>query len=102
MGYGYFGTFTVIFLTHPGVVIPTVSSVIGKATSFVPPQFSSLVPSGGIPITITALWQVFCAWVLSLPGQRSEGFGWTMVIIYWVFLFLYLYVGGSVRLSSGI
>ncbi len=102
MGYGYTETFLVIFLTHPGVIIPTISAIIGKFTSFVPPPFSDIVPKTGIPLIISGLWQVFWVWVLSLPGEKSSAFGWTMYVIYLVFVLLYTYIVGPFRFTLGV
>lgn len=104
MGYGYAETFLVIFLTHPGVIIPTAGSALNKATSFVPADFQDMVPKGGagFPPIISGLWQVFWAWVLSLPGEKSPALGWTMYTIYLVFLFVYMYLFGRMRFTQGI
>jgi len=102
MGYGYAETFLIIFLTHPGVIIPTISAVIGKATSFIPPDLAGFIPSSGAPTTMSALWQVFWVWVLSKPGEKSAGFAWTMYAIYLVFVLLYMYVAGPLRFGIGV
>ncbi len=108
MGYGYAETFLIVFLTHPGVIIPPTSSVIGKATSMIPPgvipaEVMDVIPSGGFPPTISGLWQVLWVWILSLPGEKSAGFAWTMYVIYWIFIFLYIYFGGiGLRLTAGV
>ncbi len=102
MGYGYAETFLIVFLTHPGVVLPTTSTAIGKATSFLPPDVAAAVPSGGFPPIITGLWQVFWTWVLSLPGEKSAGFAWTMYALYLVFLLLYMYFFLRIRMSAGV
>jgi hypothetical protein len=103
MGYGYAETFLIIFLTHPGVIIPTTSSAIGKFTSQIPQEFAELVPSGGVfSPPVSALWQVFWAWVLSLPGEKSAGLGWTMYTIYLIFLLGYMYLFGRMRFTQGI
>ncbi len=104
MGYGYAETFLVIFLTHPGVIIPTASSVTGKLTSYLPGDLADAVPksSVGFPPIVSALWQVFWAWTLSLPGEKGPAFGWTMYTIYLVFLLVYMYFVGRIRISRGI
>ena len=102
MGYGYTETFLIIFLTHPGVIIPTISAVIGKFTSVIPPPFGDIIPKSGLPTTMSGLWQVFWVWVLSKPGERSAGFGWTMYVIYLVFVLLYMYTAGPIRMTVGV
>ena len=98
MGYGYAETFLVIFLTHPGVILPTTTSV----ASLLPPSVGAAIPTQGTPIAASALWQVMWAWILSLPGERSAAFGWTMYALYLVFLALYAYLGARMRLTKGI
>jgi hypothetical protein len=83
MGYGYVETFLIVFLTHPGVVIPE---------SFMT----------GFPPIMTGLWQVLWYWILGLPGERSAGLAWTMYVIYLIFLGLYAYFFLSIRLQKGI
>lgn len=78
MGYGYAETFLIVFLTHPGVIIPM--SVTG---------------------TLGGLWQTLLVWILSLPGERSAGFAWTMYTLYLIFLFVYMYLFLGMRLRSG-
>jgi hypothetical protein len=109
MGYGYAETFLVVFLTHPGVIIPTISSVGSKLTSFIPPDAAGVVPpeltslvEGGIPAPISGLWQVLWVWILSLPGERSAAFGWTMYALYIMFLLAYMYFAMPLRISQGI
>jgi hypothetical protein len=104
MGYGYAETFLVIFLTSPGVIIPTTGSFMGKLTSVLPPAFADLVSSGSdiIPAPLSAAWQIFWVWVLSLPGEKSVAFGWTMYIIYLFFLFAYMYTIGRMRIAWGV
>lgn len=104
MGFGYAGTFLIIFLTHPGVVIPSVSSITSKIPmDLVPPQYEAMIPKEGFPPVLSGLWQVLCAWVLTLPGGRSVAVAWTMFILYSFFLFLYIYFGGlGVRLTAGV
>jgi len=46
--------------------------------------------------------QMFWVWVLSLPGERSAGLGWTMFAIYLIFLALYLYYGMGMRIAKGV
>ena len=103
MGYGYAETFLIIFLTHPGVIIPTASSATAKLTSYLPGEVADVVPTGGgFSPPVSALWQVFWAWVLSLPGERGPAFGWTMYTLYLVFLFVYMYFFGRLRFSQNI
>ena len=84
MGYGYAGTFLVVFLTHPGVIsIGTLKDVIPSSP------------------TTDALWQVLMAWILDLPAQKSDAFGWTMYVIYIVFLFVYMYYFLRQRMLQG-
>jgi formate-dependent nitrite reductase membrane component NrfD len=45
---------------------------------------------------------VLWVWILSLPGERSEEFGWTMFALYMVFLVLYMYFVLRIRISKGI
>jgi hypothetical protein len=104
MGYGYGGTALVVFLTHPGVVIPTVSSVTGVVTNLLPPGVipDEIIPKGFPPI-LSGLWQVFWAWALGAAGNGSEGLAWTMFVLYCVFLFLYVWFQVlSMRMSWGI
>jgi hypothetical protein len=104
MGYGYAETFLIIFLTHPGVIIPTAGSALNKVTSYVPADFQELVPKGNVGFSpiMSGLWQVFWAWVLNLPGEKSAALGWTMYSIYLFFLFLYMYLFGRMRMTQGI
>jgi hypothetical protein len=110
MGYGYAETFLIVFLTHPGVIIPTVGSAINKAMSYVPEDVSSNIPpeatdmikSIGVPPAISGLWQVLWVWILSLPGEKSPAFGWTMYALYLVFLLIYMYFFLRIRMSQGI
>jgi hypothetical protein len=104
MGYGYAETFLVIFLTHPGVIIPTAGSAMSKLTSFVPGDLQDVIPKGnvGFPPIITALWQVMWAWILSLPGEKSAAVGWTMYTLYLFFLLAYMYFFVGLRMSSGV
>ena len=62
---------------------------------------SELAAFANIPPQLNALWQVFWVWVLSLPGTRSPGFGWTMYAIYIVFLMVYAYMFVSLRFNKG-
>jgi hypothetical protein len=91
MGYGYAETFLVIFLTHPGVI------------AFAGPKMLSAAmgPAQESPIALSAFWQVMLSWILSLPGERSAAFGWTMYAIYLVFLGVYVYLFGRTRLMQG-
>jgi hypothetical protein len=101
MGYGYAETFLIIFLTHPGVIIPTSSSMIAEAAGSIPPEFADLVPTGGFPPIMSGLWQVLWVWILGLPGAKSAGFGWTMYAIYLVFLLFYMYWLLKARIAGG-
>lgn len=98
MGFGYAGTFLIIFLTHPGVIIPTMSS----ATSLLPPEAASAVPPGGFPPILSGLWQVFWAWLLNFIGSKNNAVAWTMYILYLVFLAIYMYVFLGTRIQKGI
>lgn len=98
MGFGYAGTFLVVFLTHPGVVLPTMGSV----TSLLPPDASNIVPQGGFPPVMSGLWQVFCAWVLGAAGDGSAGLAWTMYILYVIFVFVYMYFFLRLRMEKGV
>ena len=107
MGYGYAGTFLIVFLTHPGVIIPGIGSTIGKVTSFIPPgvvpdEVMDIIPTGGFPPLLSGLWQVLWVWILGLPAEKSDAFGWTMFGIYCFFLFIYLWAFGSMRLTLGV
>ena len=101
MGYGYAETFLIVFLTHPGVIIPTLSSVMGRASSFIPAQAMDVIPAAGIPPIISGLWQTMWVWILSIPGERSSVFGWTMYVIYLLFLMVYMYFILRLRISGG-
>jgi hypothetical protein len=46
--------------------------------------------------------QMFWVWVLSLPGERSPGVGWTMFILYIIFLCVYIYYGMGMRIAKGV
>jgi hypothetical protein len=102
MGYGYAETFLVVFLTHPGVILPSTSSAIGKVTSMLPPDVAGAIPSGGFPPVLSALWQVMWAWILSLPGEGKPAFAWTMYALYLIFLFIYMYFFLRLRMSAGV
>ena len=110
MGYGYAETFLIVFLTHPGVIIPTLTSVGNKAVSYVPPDLAESIPSGivrylttfGFPAWISGLWQVLWVWILSLPGEKGPALGWTMYVFYLLFLALYAYLPGRWRISLGV
>jgi len=106
MGYGYAETFLIIFLTHPGVIIPASSSMIGKATSMIPvgavgPEVMDLIPSSGFPPILSGLWQCLWVWILGLPGEKSAGFGWTMYALYLVFLLFYMWWLLRARITGG-
>jgi hypothetical protein len=96
MGYGYTETFLIVFMTHPNVIIPSMASV----ESMMPTP--GLLPVGGLPPIVSSLLQMFWVWVLSLPGERSAGLGWTMFAIYLIFLALYLYYGMGMRIATGV
>lgn len=98
MGFGYAGTFLVIFLTHPGVVLPTMGSV----TSILPPEAAGSIPPGGFPPVMSGIWQVLCAWALGAAGNGSAALAWTMYILYVIFVFAYMYFFVRVRLEKGI
>lgn len=104
MGYGYAETFLVVFLTSPGVIIPTAASFMGKITAVLPPAFADLLSSIGdiIPGPMSALWQVLWVWILSLPGEQGPAFGWTMYALYIVFLLAYMYTIGRMRIAWGV
>lgn len=102
MGYGYAETFLIVFLTHPGVIIPTTGTALAKVASAIPPEFASMVPSGGFPPWISGLWQVMWVWILSLPGERGPAFGWTMYAIYLFFLVVYIYAFLGTRMTLGV
>lgn len=98
MGFGYAGTFLIIFLTHPGVILPT----MGSAKKLLPPGTGSVVPKEGFPPLFSALWQVFWAWLLNLVGSKNNAIAWTMYIVYVVFLFLYMYFFVGARIEKGV
>jgi hypothetical protein len=98
MGFGYAGTFLIIFLTHPGVIIPTMTS----ATSLLPPEAVEFAPKEGFPPVLSGLWQTLWAWILTVGGSRSDALAWTLYILYLIFLFLYMYYILPSRLSKGI
>jgi len=104
MGFGYAGTSLVIFLTHPGVIIPTISSITSAVPlDLLPPQYGELIPKEGFPPPLSALWQVMWTWILTAGEKTSEGGSWTLFILYCVFLFLYMYFGAlGMRLAAGI
>jgi hypothetical protein len=98
MGFGYAGTFLIIFLTHPGVIIPTMSS----ATSVLPPGTGDVIPKEGFPPLVSGLWQVFWAWFLNLLGSKNDAVAWTMYIVYLIFLAIYMYVFLGSRIQKGV
>jgi len=98
MGYGYTETFLIVFLTHPSVIIPDIAALMKMAPQ-IPPEFAAFA---NVPPQLNALYQVFWFWVLSLPGTRSPGFGWTMYAVYIVFLMVYAYFFLSMRLNKGV
>ena len=102
MGYGYAETFLVVFLTHPGVILPSTSSAIGKVASMLPPDVAAAIPSEGFPPVISGLWQVLWTWILSAPGNGSAGFAWTMYALYIIFLLAYMYFFLRLRMSVGV
>ena len=98
MGYGDTETFLVVFLTHPCVIIPDIAALM-KLSPQIPPEFAAFA---NVPPQLNALYQVFWAWVLSLPGQRSAGFGWTMYVVYLIFLLIYAYYFARMRIEKGL
>ena len=103
MGFGYAGTFLIIFLTHPGVIIPTMSSVTSKLPlDLLPPEAGELIPKEGFPPVLSGLWQTMWAWILTVVGSRSDALAWTLYILYLIFLFLYMYYILPKRLSLGV
>ena len=104
MGFGYAGTFLIIFLTHPGVIIPSTSSITSKLPmDILPPQYGDMIPKEGFPPVLSGLWQTMWVWILGLAGERSAGLAWTMFILYAFFLFLYVYFGAiGIRLTAGV
>ena len=98
MGYGYAETFLIVFLTHPGVILPTTSS----ATGLIPGQYAEVVPEDGFPPVMSGLWQTLWVWILSLPGERSKSVAWSMYVLYLIFLGLYAYFFLSMRLQQGV
>lgn len=102
MGYGYAETFLIVFLTHPGVIIPSTSTLVGKVDlSSVPSEVAELVPKGGFPPILSGLWQVMWVWILGLPGEKGPAFGWTMYALYLVFLLVYMYFILRLRIAGG-
>lgn len=81
MGYGYWETSLIVFLTHPGVILP--ESVWNFSSPF-----------------LSALWQMVWVGLLSLPGNSSVG--GTMSILYAVFFVVYAYSWLSHRMAQGI
>jgi hypothetical protein len=103
MGYGYAGTFLVVFLTHPGVIIPTMSSAMSLIPAgAIPPQAQALIPSGGFPPIMSGLWQVMMTWILGAPGNGSPAWAWTVSILYCLFLLFYTYFFVIARLQRGV
>jgi hypothetical protein len=110
MGYGYAETFLVVFLTHPGVIVPTLTSVGNKVSSYIPPNIAARIPSGildylikfGFPAWISGLWQVLWVWILSLPAMGGPAVGWTFYALYLFFLAAYAYLIGRFRISWGV
>ncbi len=98
MGFGYAGTFLIIFLTHPGVIIPT----MGSMSTVLPPEAAALAPKEGFPPVLSGLWQTMWVWILGMAGERSAALAWTMYILYLIFLFIYMYVFIRVRIEKGI
>lgn len=96
MGYGYAETFLIVFMTHPNVIIPSMASIETMMPT------GGLLPAGGLPPILSSFLQMFWVWVLSLPGERSPGVGWTMYFLYIVFICLYLYYGMSMRIAKGV
>ena len=102
MGYGYAVTFLIIFLTHPGVLIPSTGSIMQKAMSFLPPEAASILPAGGIPPFYSGVWQTLWVWILSLPGRHGPAFGWVMYALYLFFLLVYIYLLAIPRFTAGV
>ena len=102
MGYGYAETFLIVFLTHPGVILPTTGSALSKAADILPADLAGAIPTGGLPPVLTGLWQVMWTWILSLPGEGSPGLAWTMYALYLVFLLIYMYFFLRIRMAQGI
>jgi hypothetical protein len=103
MGYGYGGTFLVVFLTHPGVIIPTMSSAMSLIPAgTIPPEAAAVIPSGGFPPVISGLWQVFLTYILGAPGNGRPAWAWTASILYILFLLIYAYYFAVVRLQKGV
>lgn len=98
MGFGYAGTFLIIFLTHPGVIIPTMSS----ASGLLPPEAAAYAPKEGFPPVLSGLWQTMWVWILNMAGANSAALAWTMYILYLIFLFAYMYVFIRIRIEKGI
>jgi hypothetical protein len=82
MAIDYSQLFVVVFMTHPGVIIP--ETVFGFSPIF------------------GAIWQCFWVWALTKPAERSSAFGWTMFYLYIVFTMVYLYFVGGIRLTRGL
>ena len=102
MGYGYAETFLIVFLTHPGVIIPSMSTLMDKIPpGTLNPEVMDLIPPGGAPPIMSGLWQALWVWILSLPGEKSEGLAWTMYALYLLFLFVYMYYVLRMRVSGG-
>jgi hypothetical protein len=95
MGYGYAETFLIVFMTHPNVIIPPAAAM----DSLMPAP--GLLPAGGLPPILSSFLQMFWVWVLSLPGENSPGFAWTMYAVYIFFLMVYAYLFVSLRFMKG-
>jgi hypothetical protein len=110
MGYGYFETFLIVFLTHPGVIIPGTGGAAAKALSYIPSEASDVIPKeltsklkeGLFPPFVSGLWQVLLVWILSLPGEVNPAFGWIMIYFYNGFLMAYSYFVMPVRVRVGV
>jgi hypothetical protein len=110
MGYGYAETFLIVFLTHPGVIVPTLTSVGSRVMNAVPSNVAEKIPPGiitylttfGFPGWISGLWQVLWFWILSLPERGGPALGWTFYTLYLFFLAAYAYLIGRFRISWGV
>lgn len=110
MGYGYAETFLIVFLTHPGVIVPTLSSLGTRALNAIPSDTAEQIPPAitkylttfGFPTWISGLWQVMWFWILSLPARGGPALGWTFYVLYLLFLAAYAYLIGRFRISWGV
>jgi hypothetical protein len=86
MAIGFGDIFLITFLTHPGVVIPDGISIGG-------------VPFLQLPTNWAALWQCLWYWILSIPASGKPAGALAMFILELVFLALYLYFFGAIRMA---